>query len=131
MTELEIKKILDKEPLLTNHGIGSHDNYFMYTVDTTNPHFIQHRSELLNKGAQIEACVKWLRKFESTKTINRSIGSSERLKSYVEKECKTYVTNGAFIAALIYLDIPFESFMNYPFVDVGLKSIEEGVNVSK
>lgn len=131
MNEMEIRKLLEQEPLLTNHGIGAFDEYQMYTIDSTNESFIMHRSELLNKGKQIEACVKWLRKFEYTTEINRSIGSSEILKTYIEKEYKMYITNGAFITALIYLKIPYDAYLNYPFVDVGLKTIDESMNILK
>jgi hypothetical protein len=66
-----------------------------------------------------EICCAWLARKTLIQSINTKIGSSYGLKHRVEEWSGCYVTNGEFIAAVIYLRIPFKQ---YPHIHVALSS---------
>lgn len=90
---MDLEKILQKEPTLTPNGIEK-----TITGDKFDAEHLR----------QIETCIEWLKTKKTQKNINRKAGSYG-IKHIIERELKTYVCNGAFIAAVIYLGIPYEN----------------------
>ncbi|MCX6174138.1 MAG: hypothetical protein NTZ27_05230 [Ignavibacteriales bacterium] len=91
---IDINKLLAKEPRLTNAGIELDE-----TKLPTNE---------LPEVTEIQRVVDWLetRELKITKCAKAYSGS---IKHNVEQEMKTYVSNGAVVAALVHLDIPYKT----------------------
>lgn len=71
---------------------------------------------------QIKTCIEWLQQQEITKKVKtKNAITSYGWKHKAERAYKTYVTNGAFIAAVIYLGIPYEKIYDSPNIHVGIK----------
>jgi hypothetical protein len=109
---MKIEKILQLEPSLTPFGIEGPNT--MYTENRFDQDYLK----------QIETCVKWLKGKVVNRKINR-ITTSYGIKHIIERELNTYVCNGAFIAATIALDIPYERIPNSPnvFVAISVKEL--------
>ena len=106
MTRDDIASIIAKVPLLNDEGIGLSNIHGKLPKDEREQ-ILKETQQSLLEGS--EACTKvcgWLADKEKTKTINRR-HSSYGLKHLAEDEIG-YVTNGAFIAAAIFLGFPHE-----------------------
>lgn len=68
---------------------------------------------------QVQMCIDWLstKIMIPTKTVSFD---SSNIKGLIERELKTYVTNGAVIAAVLHLGIPYERIEASPKVKVFL-----------
>ncbi len=109
---VNIKEIIKKEPTLTPFGIeGSR------TFHSDNPNF---ESEDIK---QIETCINWLSAKAIAKQINTK-ATSYGIKHVIERELKTYVSNGCFIAAVIHLGIPYKRKGDSPNIHVAISSKE-------
>lgn len=108
---IEIKSILGKEPTLTPFGIDS------------------NISEIFDQEniKQIETCVEWLRTKSVSKSMNR-IATSYGIKHIIERELNKYIANGSFIAAVIYLDIPYVKIQDSPNIHVAISNKELYIN---
>lgn len=71
---------------------------------------------------EFETCVDWLARCTLRKTVNLELGTSYGLKHQVERWAGRYVTNGAFIAAVIFLRIPFKCHPESPNIKVAISS---------
>jgi len=109
---IDISEILKKEPTLTPFGIEGEN-----TFKAANPIF--HANEI----KQIETCIEWLNTRHIQKTINK-ISTSYGIKHVLERELKTYVCNGSFIAAVIHLNIPYIRIMDSPNIHVPISRRE-------
>lgn len=105
-TEAIIKRICKAEPALCEYGLD--------------PVYAQKHGRHIDPE-HFELCVKWLELCQVRKTINPNIGSYG-LKHRVERYFGRYVTNGAFIAAVIYLRIPYKRNEIGPNIRVALSS---------
>ena len=93
---INLQEIFAKVPTLTPNGIES-----KLTGDKFDDDYLE----------QINTCIEWLETKKTQKTLNR-ISSSYGIKHIIERELKTYVCNGAFIAAVIHLGIPYRRIKN-------------------
>lgn len=105
---IDLTKILKIEPTLTPNGIESSITGELFDEDYFH---------------QIETCIGWLKTKKTQKTINSKTGSYG-IKHIIERELKTYVCNGALIAAVIHLGIPYK-LANTPniHVAIGIKEL--------
>lgn len=116
-TKVDLLNAIEKEPMLTNFGIG---------ILSTTPRnerkgtFQKERESLKNNFEQFQVCCEWLSLCRRRKTINSQ--TSYGLKHKLEKHFGKYVTNGAFIAAVIHLDIPYKITPGRPNIEVALSS---------
>jgi hypothetical protein len=101
---INLDDILKKEPTLTAMGIEGEKTF--------------HTDEMPDIN-QVQTCINWLNSIKRTKTINKR-SSSYGYKHEAERAYKTYVTNGAFIAAVIHLGIPYEKIPGTPNIFVAL-----------
>jgi hypothetical protein len=104
---IDIKSILEKEPTLTPFGID------------------RKNTEPFDKDymKQVAICIKWLKEKKVDTKINR-VTTSYGIKHIVERELHTYVSNGAFIAAVIHLGIPYERITDSPNILVTISGDE-------
>lgn len=105
---IDINKIIKQEPTLTAQGIESR-----HTAHTNN----------LPDTKEIEACIEWLTRRKLIPTKSASFNSS-CIKVRTEQELKTYASNGAAVAAVIYLGIPYKRIPGSATVEVFLSKKE-------
>lgn len=98
-----IEMAIKREPHLCRYGIGLWC-FDEHKLLTSGERFKQSQKELFNEEKTFLLCVEWL---AAQKTIKRPQKSSYFYKHVVERCYKTYIPNGAFIAALIYMDIKY------------------------
>jgi hypothetical protein len=108
-----LDKVLRKEPDLCAWGLADRH--------------LRRRNRITDCGQDIdpehfEICCAWLARCTLIKSINPKIGTSYGLKHRVEEWSGRYVTNGSFIAAVIYLRIPFKRYPDNPNIHVALSS---------
>jgi hypothetical protein len=89
---ININDILKIEPTLTPNGIEDSFTGVLFDDD-----YLRH----------VDICIDWLKTKKTQKSVNK-ISSSYGIKHEIEREFKTYVCNGAFIAAIIHLGIPYK-----------------------
>ena len=106
---ITLNEILKREPTLTPFGIEGPG-----TFKSNNPGFGP------DDISQIEDCITWLKYKPHTKRINNDI-SSYGLKHQVESDMGCYVSNGAFIAAVIHLQIPYKRIPQSPNILIAIK----------
>jgi len=63
----------------------------------------------------------FLSKCKKRKTPNEKMGSY-KLKHFVEKWADMYISNGAFIAAVIHCQIPYKKYNDSPNISVAISS---------
>lgn len=86
-----------KRPDLTIDGIHGDER----------PDFLERRTELIVGVDQFERAVRWLSQIPRTTHPNRSFGSYFA-KHAAERWAGAYVSNGALIAAALYIGHPIE-----------------------
>lgn len=96
-----IEQVLDEHPTLDSYGFASYRR--------TDPSFHLTREERVaqfrERVGEINACVEWLSGVRRIKTIDRH-WTSYGLKHEVERDCRMYISNGAFIMAALILGYP-------------------------
>jgi len=104
-TQEDLLATIEKEPLLTDYGMA----VWHRTPPADRAAMIERdRQDLKDRLRQFRLCCEWLSICNRRKTINYGIGSSWGLKHRVERYYKEYITNGAFIAAVIHMGIPYK-----------------------
>lgn len=104
---IDLTQTLKQEPSLTPNGIEK-----SFTGDVFNEDYMN----------QIDTCIAWLRTKKIDNKINQ-VSTSYGIKHIIERELHTYVCNGSFIAAVIYLGIPYER-INHPNILVAISDDE-------
>lgn len=74
--------------------------------------YSENKEALKRSFRQFQLCVQWLSQCKLRKKINKNYNSDD-LKHQVGKWAGEYVSNGAFIAAVIHLGIPWD--YSWPF----------------
>lgn len=120
MSEDIFKKILEKQPSLTSNGFENPS----YSED-----FENSRSTLIQSGfEEFKICCEWIEKHK-TRVKKRDLKDYNFLKyhfnSYflrhsVEKWSEREISNGAFIAALLFFDVSYKPIYGSPDVSVFL-----------
>ncbi len=109
---INIQKILEKEPTLMPFGIEG-PGTFRSDDKEFDDDYMQ----------QIQTCMDWLKEREVAKDINYN-STSYGIKHIIEREVKTYVSNGCFIAAVIGLGIPYKTIPLSPNIYVQISKKE-------
>jgi hypothetical protein len=103
--------MINNQPNLTPFGFGE------TCVGQTVQEFDQDYKE------QVAMCIEWLKTKVIDNKINR-VSTSYGIKHIIERELKTYVANGCFIAAVIHLGIPYKRIPNSPNILVAISHKE-------
>lgn len=87
--------------------------------------YSQKRKELENRYEEFKACCDWIEKYrfhpsekQFRKYVQVQTYSSYYLKHLVEKWSGKYISNGAFIAAVRFMDIPSRPIYGTPDISV-------------
>ncbi len=88
--------------------------------------------EVLKKEVRgFQLCCQWLALYRRRKTINLNLGTSYGLKHAVEQWSGEYLTNGAFIAAVIHLGISHLSRPESPNIKLAIsRKLVEGARTA-
>ena len=123
MNKTDIKKILDKETSLNDAGFGLAFDFKKLTPDEYQKQLKQLRNDLLDSPYECTHVCEWLKNINKIKTINKR-RSSYGLKHIVEKRT-TYISNGAFICAAIFMGFKYVIDGPNAFFNMSEKSIKE------
>jgi hypothetical protein len=120
-TQEDLLRAIEKEPYLTNFGIGIFEQH-RKSKEEREVEFEKERENLRQNLREFQLCCEWLSTQQPIKTIDRKSRSSYGLKHVVEDyyDHKEYVSNGAFIAAVIHMGIPYKINPESPNVLVAL-----------
>jgi hypothetical protein len=115
MYDVEFEEVLTKEPTLTYNGFDSSINSDKFKDD---------RLTLEKALDEFIVCCEWINKFQtqfSRKDLKEFNFLRHHLNSYflthsIEKWSGVHISNGAFIAALIYKGIKYKPVLGSPDV---------------
>ena len=113
LTKKDLMKAMEKEPGLTDQGIA---------WKAPGEDFERSRAGLAGNLKDFKFCCNWLSQCKQIKTINRQVGSSYALKHLAEAWSGRHLSNGSFIAAVIHLGIPYQTFSDTPNICLALSS---------
>ena len=117
-TKNDLLKVMEKEPYLCSIGLANSLLCKREKIDLE-----KERGSLRNQVKEFQLSCEWLSLCKIRKTINRDIGMSYSLRRYsVRKWCGRYVSNGAFIAAVIHLNIPYRRYSDSINVHIAISS---------
>jgi len=117
VTQNDLARVLDATPGLCAWGMGSEEVCLRNRVDLA-----ANREILRSSFREFKDCCEWLSKCELLETANEQCVGSYGLKHIVEFACGDYVSNGALIAAVIHLGIPFKGDPDSPNIKVAISS---------
>lgn len=130
-TQDDLLRAMGKLPELTDYGVGIYAPHLL-TPQERIEEFQRERERLTTRLEMFQTCCYWLALCQRSKTIYPYRGSYG-LKHDVENFFGVYVTNGAFIAAVIHSGIMYRVYPGRPNVGVGigkkLPSKGAGINV--
>ena len=118
MSERIFDEILGKEPALTYIGFEN----------SNSGDFQKNRENLLKAFKEFKTCCEWIEKHQ-TKIKRKDLKNYNYLKyhynSYflthsIERWSGMHISNGAFIASLIYFDISYKPILGTPDISVYL-----------
>jgi len=72
---------------------------------------------------QIDTCIEWLKAKKIDRGINQ-LSTSYGIKHIIERELNTYVSNGCFIAAVLFLGIPYKRISGSPNILIAISGTE-------
>ena len=111
MRDLILDKIIDDNPTLCDTG-------FLHEYDDPE-HFEKTRDRLYNRGKAFNACLDWLKECKinrRSRTWYYHEYSSYQFKRLIENRTGILIPNGAFIAAVLHMKIPYKSSPENPNV---------------
>ena len=117
-TKNDLLEVIESEPYLCSAGLANHLWCKVYGINLQ-----ESRAELQNQIRMFQLSCECLSLCKIQKTINRNIGTSYSLRRYaVRNWCGEYVSNGAFIAVVIYLAIPYKRYSDSPNIHIAISS---------
>jgi hypothetical protein len=122
-TNAEYINILNTLEKITDIGL---------VYETTPENYSKRRKDLENRWEEFKLCCDWIKKHryipsekEFRKYVQVQTYNSYYLKHLVEKWSGKYISNGAFIVAIRFLDIPYRPVYGTPDISVTLFLKEE------
>ncbi len=119
VTPESLDVLLQAHPLLSDHGHPGKSR-LNRTWEARQAAFLRDREILRASADRVQPAADWLATLEPTKRADTRSPGSYWLKHVMERATGTYVTNGAFIAAALLLDIPVHVFHDGPNPGVGV-----------
>lgn len=118
MLKYEILQYLIKHPELTYNGIECIKN---------NPRYKEYRVRIFESLDKIEKCMDWLDKIYVPSSRKKDETNSYALKHYVEKYYREYISNGAFVTAVMFKELDYVKVEHNPnvFIKLQPKPLEE------
>jgi hypothetical protein len=118
MFEYEILQYLIKHPELTYNGIEWNQK---------DPRYKQLRVDIFRCLDEIDKCMEWLDKIYVPSSRKKDETNSYALKHYVEKYYREYISNGAFVTAVMMKNLNYNTVKDNPnvFIKLHAKPLEE------
>lgn len=118
MLKYDIIQFLNKNPELTYNGIEWNQNDESYESS---------RVDLYESLDEIIKCIDWLDRFYVPSSRRKDETNSYALKHYVEYYTGEYISNGAFVAAVMMRNLRYIKEKDNPnvFFKLHSKSLEE------
>jgi len=118
MFEYNILQFLIKHPELTYNGIERNQK---------NSRYKGQRVDLFQNLIEIEKCMDWLDRFYVPSSRTKDKTNSYVLKHYVEKYYREYISNGAFVTAIMMKGYDYKTLNNNPnvFIKLHPRPLEE------
>jgi len=118
MLKYDILQFLIRHPELTYNGIEWNKN---------NPRYKEHRVDLFESLDEIEKCIDWLDWNYVSSSRKKDETNSYALKHYVEKYYREYISNGAFVTAVMIKDLDHKTVEYNPnvFIKLHPRPLEE------
>ena len=111
MFEYEILQYLIKHPELTYNGIE---------WNLKNARYKEQRVDLFRCLDEIDKCMEWLDNIYVPSSRKKDETNSYALKHYVEKYYREYISNGAFVTAVMIKDLDYVPVKDNPNVFIKL-----------
>jgi hypothetical protein len=111
--------VLDANPDLTVHGIGTPDEHHGYCTSSLK-HEVAHRQFYNVDANHVGRVVEWLKGWPRTHSINPHAPGSYGFKHIVEADIDEYVSNGEFILAALISGVRIERYPDSPNVAFNL-----------
>jgi hypothetical protein len=128
----DLVEVLARNTNLSAWGLGGPQSWVAKRNRRTVEHFEGDREYLKKEVRGFQLCCQWLALYRRRKTINLSLGTSYGLKHAVEQWSGEYVTNGAFIAAVIHMGIPYRSRADNPNIKIAIsRKLVDGARTSR
>lgn len=96
------------------------------------PDFVEQRKSLENRYEEFNLCCEWIKKYrykpsekQFRKYVQVQTYNSYYLKHLVEKWSGIYISNGALIAAIRFLGIPYRNIYGTPDISITIFLKEE------
>ena len=93
--------------------------------ETSSNDYNEKRKDLENRYDEFKLCCEWIEKYrfhptekQFKKFVQVQTYNSYYLKHLVEKWSHKYISNGAFIAAVRYMELPFRPIYGTPDISV-------------
>ena len=102
ITLTEYLELLERHPNLTAHGLKSEKLCRIEKID-----YQGYRNALKEQYDAFLKCCDWLSQCPLTKKISPKSPLSYDIREKLEAPLGCYISNGAFIAAVFYLGIPY------------------------
>lgn len=124
MTREDIEAVMRKIPDLNAFGVGLGNQDRRLSPEERAAKMEAYKRELINSEEMFSRACEWLGRLKPIKTVNER-HSSYGLKHLAEPEIG-YITNGAFIAAVVHCGFPYKIYPDSPNVSFGIseKSIK-------
>ncbi len=109
MKDSILTKIINENPTLCDTG-------FKHEYDDSE-HFEVARNRMHDRGKAFNACVDWLKECRINKrsrTWYYHEYTSYQFKRFIENRTNLLIPNGVFIAAVLYMKIPYKSDPDNP-----------------
>lgn len=119
-SKADLIRIVDGNPDLSAWGFGGPQSWTARRNGRTLQHFESDRAALKEDARMFQLCCQWLCLFQRRKTVNLTLGTSYGLKHCVEAWSGEYVTNGAFIAAVLRLGIKYLRYADSPNIKLAI-----------
>ena len=118
MFEYEILQFLIKHPELTYNGIEKNQK---------NPRYKEQRVDLFQNLVEIDKCMEWLDKIYVPSSRKKDETNSYALKHYVEIYYREYISNGAFVTAVMMKNLDYKTVKDNPnvFIKLHPRPLEE------
>ena len=118
MFEYEILQYLIKHPELTYNGIE---------WNLKNSRYKEQRVDLFRCLDEIDKCMEWLDNIYVPSSRKKDKTSSYILKHYVEKYYREYISNGAFVTAVMMKNLDYKTVKDNPnvFIKLHPRPLEE------
>ncbi len=112
-----LTKVMRDFPYLCDWGLANKGLLKSHGIELA-----EQRKYLEDSVKGFELCCDWLSNCQRMKAPNYKILNSFGLKEFVEKWAGQYISNGAFIAAVLSCGLPYKAYDSSVNIHIGISS---------